>query len=260
MHLPSKAQVKFWTGLTSVKYRREEGLFLAEGVKIVKEALHSGWEIEALLVWDGRRDRHEELLEEVSARIECYSLPEKDWRRLSQDDTPEGLIAVVRARSIPAEDTTAERLAGRGPLLLLHRIGNPNNLGAILRSADWFGFETVLLSESSVDYTNPKTVRASMGSLFHLNIAADLDFSTLVPSLRGHLHLIGSHVREGSVPHPCRRPAALVLGSESHGLPEPLLALMNERWRIPGKGCAESLSLPQAAAIMMYECTKGTGY
>ncbi len=256
MHLPSKAQIKFWTGLTAVKYRREEGLFLAEGAKVVKEALGSDWEIEALLVWDDRRDRYEQLLGETCGRIECYSLPEKDWRRLSQDETPEGLIAVVRTKTIPAENVTAERLAERGPLLMLHRIGNPNNLGAILRSADWFGFETVLLSESSVEYTNPKTVRASMGSLFHLNIAADLDFSKLLPALREHLYLIGSHVREGNSPHACRRPAALVLGSESHGLPEPLLALMNERWRIPGRGHAESLSLPQAAAIMMYECVK----
>jgi len=256
MHLPSRAQVKFWTGLTAVKYRREEGLFLAEGAKVVREALRSDWEIESLLLWDERRDRHEELLGDACERIDCYALPEKDWRRLSQDETPEGLIAVVRTKVLSVADVTAEGLAGRGPLLMLHRIGNPCNLGAILRSADWFGFSTVLLSEASVEFTNPKTVRASMGSLFHLRMAADLDFPALLPALRAHFHLIGSHVREGSSPRACRRPAALVLGSESHGLPEPLLALMHERWRIPGRGRAESLSLPQAAAIMMYECTK----
>ena len=256
MRLPSKSDMKFWTGLASARYRREEGVFLAEGVKVVKEALGSGWEIEALLVEDIRRDRHEELLNAASRRIECYSVPEKDWRRFSQDETPEGLIAVVRMQTIPAERVATEISAGGRPILMLHRIGNPNNLGAILRSADWFGFETVLLSESSVDCTNPKTVRTSMGSLFHLRMAVDLDFAALIPALQGSFHLVGSHVREGTVPRACRRRTALVLGSESHGLPESLLCLMNERWRIPGGGRGESLSLPQAAAIMMYECVK----
>ena len=143
-----------------------------------------------------------------------------------------------------------------GPLLLLYRVNNPNNLGALLRTADWFGFRTVLISAGSCEATNPKVVRTSMGSLFHLTVAEEVDFETLLPALRGRFRLVGSDPEKGIPPHPCAPATALLLGSESHGLPQSLLALTDERWRIPGGG-AESLSLPQAAAIMMYECTRG---
>ncbi len=135
-------------------------------------------------------------------------------------------------------------------------MNNPNNLGALLRTADWFGFRTVLLSDGSCEATNPKVVRTSMGSLFHLTVVEDVDFEQLLPRLRGRFQVVGSEVREGISPHPCAAGTALLMGSESHGLPAELLALTDERWRIPGKGGVESLSLPQAAAIMMYECTR----
>lgn len=144
----------------------------------------------------------------------------------------------------------------QGPLLLLYRVNNPNNLGALLRTADWFGFRTVFLSAGSVEATNPKVVRTSMGSLFHLTVVEDVDFEQLLPRLRGRFQVVGSEVREGISPHPCAVGTALLMGSESHGLPAELLALTDEQWRIPGKGGADSLSLPQAAAVMMYECTR----
>ncbi len=135
-------------------------------------------------------------------------------------------------------------------------MNNPNNLGAVLRTADWFGFRTVLISAGSCEATNPKVVRTSMGSLFHLTLFEGVDFERLLPGLRGRFRIVGSDVREGVPPHPCAAGTALLMGSESHGLPAPLLALTDEKWRIPGGGGAESLSLPQAAAIMMYECTR----
>jgi len=96
-----------------------------------------------------------------------------------------------------------------------------------------------------------------MGSLFHLAIAAGIDFRALLPEVRRCCLLIGSDVRTGRPPrHPGRR-TALLLGSESHGLPEEYLEVVDERWHIPGAGEAESLSVPQAAAIMMYEIYGG---
>ena len=146
--------------------------------------------------------------------------------------------------------------AAPGPLLLLDRINNPNNLGALLRTALWFGFRTVLIGAGSADWTQPKVVRTSMGSLFHLNVTADLDFTAVLPELRKRFRIVGSDVRRGTPPHPCPRRTALLLGNESHGLPAVLLDRTDERWRIPGAGGAESLSLPQAAAILMYECVR----
>ena len=143
-----------------------------------------------------------------------------------------------------------------GPLLLLYEANNPNNLGAILRTAHWFGFRTVMISAGSVEASNPKVVRTSMGSLFHLALVEGVDLGRILPGLRARFHLVGSDARQGCSPRPCAAGTALLLGSESHGLPAELLEMTDERWRIPGGGGAESLSLPQAAAIMMYECTR----
>jgi len=237
------------------KHRRQAGLFLAEGGKVVGELIRSGWPAEALLVSRAGAEKCGELLEMAPPGIPIFRLTDREWAILSQDPSPEGLMAV--AAMSPLVDPIDRLSTDTGPLLLLHRVNNPNNLGALLRTAHWFGFRTVLVSEGSCDATNPKAVRASMGSLFHLTVMEKVDFAILLSSIRRRFRVVGSEVRKGVPPHPCRPETALLLGSESHGLPEELLRQTDERWSIPGGGGAESLSLPQAAAILMYECTRG---
>jgi RNA methyltransferase, TrmH family len=254
---PLKVQVKRWEKLTREKHRRREGLFLAEGGKVVEELLKSGRPLEALLVREDKAGRWEELLAGAPRGTGIFRLTAREWEALSQDGSPEGVMAVAVAVAPPSVDPSPLPDVP-GPLLLLHGVNNPNNLGAVLRTADWFGFRTVLTGAGSCEAANPKVVRTSMGSLFHLTLVEEVDFERLLPRLRGRFRVVGSEVREGSAPHPCTAGTALLLGSESHGLPASLLALTDERWRIPGGGEAESLSLPQAAAIMMYECTRRT--
>lgn len=250
---PAKSQLRGWEKLAMEKYRRREGLCLAEGVKVVGELLRSLWKTQALLISAEKSGRREEILAGLPSGIPIYRLTDSEWAPLSQDRSPEGVIAVA---AVPPPADFARRLEEGGPLLLLHQVNNPNNLGALLRTAHWFGFRTVLLSEGSCEATNPKVVRTSMGSLFHLAVMEHLDFDSMLSEIRGRFRVIGSEVREGVAPHPCGPATALLMGSESHGLPEALLAMTDERWRIPGSGEAESLSLPQAAAIMMYECVR----
>ncbi|MCE5265133.1 MAG: RNA methyltransferase [Deltaproteobacteria bacterium] len=253
---PSVAQLKGWRKLTQEKYRRQEGLFLAEGGKVVDELLRSGRPMAAVLISVDATGRQEELWARVPAGVPIYGLTNRQWAALSQDPAPEGVMAVAVVPE-PA-DLTLTLSTGTGPLLLLYQVNNPNNLGALLRTAHWFGFRTVLVSEGSCEATNPKVIRTSMGSCFHLTVIDGLDFGPLLAELRGRFRIVGSDVRSGVSPHPCAPATALLLGSESHGLPEGLLALTEERWRIPGAGAAESLSLPQAAAILMYECVRKT--
>ena len=251
---PSKSQLKQWKKLSMAKHRRREGLFLAEGGKVVAELLGSGRPVESLLVSEASASRWHVLLDGAPAAVPVYRLSAGEWDSLSQDPSPEGVMAVAAA--FPAVDPSVRLATGSGPLLLLHQVNNPNNLGALLRTAHWFGFRTVLLSEGSCEATNPKVVRTSMGSLFHLNVMENIDFDSILSEIRGRFRVVGSEVREGVAPHPCGPATALLMGSESHGLPASLLAQTDERWRIPGAGGAESLSLPQAAAIMMYEVVR----
>ena len=250
----SQTQLKRWARLNDSKARMEEGMLLAEGVKVVGELLSSDWKTEAILVLPEKIKYWERLLNKADSNIAIYSLTVSQWKKLSQDKEPEGIMAVVQIK--PEPDFTSCLSACPTNLLVLHEINNPTNMGALMRSAGWFGFTNIILSTKCADYTNPKVVRASMGRIFHLTIASDVDLITAIPQIKKTYYLIGSDVRNGLPPHPLPQKAALLLGSESHGLPEQLLNIADERWCIPGNAQADSLSLPQAATIMMYECAK----
>jgi len=250
----SQALLKKWAKLNDAKARLEEKLFLAEGVKVVEELLASDWQIKALLIMPEKIKSWEGLALPAAEDIPVYQLTRSQWQKMGQDREPEGIMAVACAKQAP--DFSSWLAETSGNILILHEINNPRNMGALARSARWFGFDGIILSANSADYTNPKAVRASMGSIFHLTIIPGIDLSTALPEIKKSFFLIGSHVREGKLPHAIQKKAALLLGNESHGLPETLLRITDEQWSIPGSGKADSLSLPQAAAIMMYECTK----
>jgi len=250
----SQAQLKRWARLDDNKYRQAEGIFLAEGVKVVDELLSSDWQTEAILVLPEKIKYWENLVKKADSNIPVYSITASQWKKLSQDKEPEGIMAIVQIKPIPTLSSVLSTSSGN--TLILYEINNPGNMGALMRSALWFGFTNIILSNNSADYTNPKTVRASMGSLFHLTIVSDVDLIAALPQIKKTHCLVGSDVREGLPPHPLPQKAALLLGSESHGLSEQLLKIADERWCIPGNAQADSLSLPQAATILMYECVK----
>lgn len=253
-HTPSQADIKKWARLADSSFRREKGMFMAEGVKVVEELLASGWTARAILVMPEKNKYWEKIVAKASPEIPLYALSRRQWQKISQDKEPEGIMALA---SLPAEPSLFSRIGtSPGNILILQKINNPANLGALLRSALWFGFRNIIMSSGSVDYTNPKTVRSSMGTLFHLNFFPDADLKKVLPEIKKFCYLIGSNVHNGRHPHPVPQKAALLLGSESHGLPDDLLAITDEQWNIPGSGAADSLSLPQAAAIMMYECAR----
>jgi RNA methyltransferase, TrmH family len=250
----SQAQLKRWARLNDAKARQEENLFLAEGVKVVEELLVSDWQIKELLVMPEKIKHWDKLKFPIDQNIPVYQLTRSQWEKIGQDREPEGIMAVVAMKAMP--DLFSWLAQASGNVLILHEINNPLNLGALARSARWFGFDKIILSDNSADYTNPKAVRTSMGSIFHLTIIPDIDLSAALPEIKKHFFVVGSNVREGKLPHPVQKKAALLLGNESHGLPEAIIQMADEKWSIPGCGKADSLSLPQAAAIMMYECVK----
>ncbi|MDD5167415.1 MAG: RNA methyltransferase [Syntrophales bacterium] len=246
---PSKTQLKYWSKLKMAKYRHQEGVFLAEGVKVVQELIRSPRKAETLMVMEDRNNRWESVVEGLPYPIDTYLLAETEWKGISQDKEPEGIMAAVTVQeTLKIEDMEGHLLLGCG-------ISNPNNLGALLRTAHWFGIRNVVISRDSVDIAHPKVVRSSMGSVFHLNIVEEADFATLIPKLKMSHLIVGTDAALGVPPHRTARRTALIMGNESHGLPPSIKSLADECWSIPGTGGAESLSLPQAAAIMIYELT-----
>jgi len=251
---PSKALLKHWSKLKMAKYRHQEATFLAEGVKVVRELFRSPWKASAIMVLEGRESRWQPILESLPDPVPIYLLTEGEWKSVTQDKEPEGIMAQVPICEPFLGYGSPENPVGH--LLLAYRINNPGNLGALLRTAHWFGIQTVLISRESVEATHPKVVRTAMGSLFHLHVREEIDFIPLIAGLKPSHVVVGTDISHGVSPHPVARDTALIMGNESHGLPADVKRLIDESWRIPGTGGAESLSLPQAAAILMYELTR----
>jgi len=240
------------------KDRTQARLFLAEGRPAVLEALRAApGAVLDLLVSAEAVDRHQDLLHEAArASVPLAVASERDLSALADTVTPQGLVAICRNVDVGLD----EALAGSPRLVVLcAQVRDPGNLGAVIRCADAFGADAVLVSSDSVDLYNPKTVRASTGSLFHLPISTGIDLATAASSARAAgMRILGADgagsatiddvARSGEL----ARPTVWVLGNEAWGLPKEHLALIDQLVALPMYGRAESLNLSTAAAVFLY--------
>lgn len=206
---------------------------------------------------DDRVDRHRELLATASdLGVRIAAAPTRAVNELADTVTPQGVVAVCQMVDI----ATAEALTGRPRLVVMcDQVRDPGNLGTVIRCADAFGADAVLVSRSSVELYNAKTVRATTGSLFHLPIAIDVDLAEAVSQARqAGLHVFGADaaasctVNELAQSGELTRPTAWVLGNEAWGLPAEHTSLFDRLVALPRYGQAESLNLSTAAAVFLY--------
>lgn len=250
----SKAQLKRYRALTRKRFRREQGRFLAEGLRLVEEALRSTWGVEALLVGRGAGEQALDHLRPLMAKkhdsVSTFLVEPSDWRDVCDTVHSQGVMAVVRGHQFEKQDA----LSGQSSLLVaLDGLSDPGNVGTIIRTADWFGADAVLLSKGCVELFNPKVVRSTMGSIFHLPVLEEVDLSSCLRSLRAEgLRTLAADTK-GNVSCDELAPArsVLVLGSEDKGLAPEVLAEVDETVRIPGRGSAESLNVAIAAGILL---------
>ncbi len=171
---------------------------------------------------------------------------------------PQGILAVVRTLDVPLEDVLA---TGPSLLVLLAAVRDPGNAGTVLRAADAMGADAVLLGQSSVDLYNPKVVRSTTGSLFHLPVVTGVPVADALTRLRAAG--IASYAADGAGPLPIGqadllRAHAWVLGNEAWGLPADLAGACDQVVSIPLRR-AESLNLAMAAAICLYASAAARG-
>ena len=232
------------------KDRDQTGRFLAEGPQAVREALAAGVVIE-LFGTGAALDRYADL---TALAPEVSPVTDEAIAALSETVQPQGLVAVCEQMDVPL----GEALAKRPRLVAVAaEIRDPGNAGTVLRTADAAGAGTVLFAGAAVDPYNGKCVRASAGSLFHvdvvrtpLGVVGDLRRSGLqVLATTGHgSDDLDSLVDDGVL----SAPTAWIFGSEAHGLPSPVLDAADRRVRVPIYGGAESLNLAAAAAVCLY--------
>ena len=252
------ARVRDARQLTVAKYRRARGMFLAEGPQAVREALSAGAAVE-VFVDEGWVDRRDEVTAaSLALGLALHVVDATAFAGLVSAQTPQGVVAVCRWA--PATLTEVASATGPCQIVLAHEMSDPGNAGALIRVADAAGATGVALSARSVDPTNPKCVRATAGSLFHLPVVEAGGTLEAVAQLRasGYRTLAADVTTDSTDLFTAERTGLLagriawVFGNEAHGLPGEVLAAVDHVIRIPILGRAESLNLATAAAVCLY--------
>lgn len=252
------SRIKEYCKLTSGKQaRKKAGKFTLEGTRLCKEALLSNVEVEYAFVTSSWCDAHSELLEQLEHKeIPVYEIAGQLEQKLSETSGPQGVYFVCRALT----PISPETLAGYKKILCLYDIQDPGNLGTMIRSADAFGFEAVVLSGCCCDLFSPKVLRSTMGSVFHLPYLMAEDMPSFEEAMAGMGLVSAAAVVEGADLEAgcCNLPEIhlLYIGNEGNGLPEDFSQLCRYRITLPMKGKAESLNAAMAAGILMWELTK----
>lgn len=254
---PRSARVAAARRLARRNFRGKERLFLAEGPQAVREAAAHPDTLVELFVTPEAAERHADILGEVrNAGARVHLADGEVIEDISTTVTPQGLVGVCRFIDTPFDDI----LAARPKLVaVLAHVRDPGNAGTVLRCADAAGADAVVLTDASVDLYNPKAVRASVGSLFHLPVAVGVPVERAVAGLRdaGVRVLAADGAGEDDLDDELDRgtmggPTAWVFGNEAWGLPEETRALADAVVRVPIHGKAESLNLATAAAVCLY--------
>jgi TrmH family RNA methyltransferase len=250
-------RVKAARRLAKRAFRRRDGRFLAEGPQAVREALALDGVLVELFATAEAENRHQDLvaLAEKSG-IPIFRVGAEVMAELAQTVTPQGLLAVCRFVDVALEPTLSP--APRLVTVLAH-VRDPGNAGTVLRTADAAGSDSVIFTDASVDPYNGKCVRASAGSIFHLPVVTGPRFDELIPALKaaGLTVVAADGAGESSLDTALDAgtldgPTAWVFGNEAWGLPEEILAAVDEVVRVPIYGGAESLNLATAAAVCLY--------
>lgn len=233
-------KVTAWKALKDRKGRRESGYFLVEGRKMVEEALASAFDVETVLVQEGM-----ELPDGLTMPV--YELPAHVLAAVCDTKTPQGIAAVVRMK---------EQSALGKHIVVLDGVQDPGNVGTIIRTADAAGLDGVLLSNQCADVFSPKVLRATMGSIFRMNLRTTDDLPGELTKLREKGYSILSSQLDGTPFYEREKVAerfALIIGNEGNGVSEQVQQTATHQVRLPMRGGAESLNAAIAAAIMMYE-------
>ena len=253
---PRSPRVRAVAKLTKRAARHDTGLFLLEGPQAAREALAYRPEtLVELFSTPAALERHPELRDAASdAGLDIQYASEAVLEAMADTVTPQGIVAVARQSPTALRDV----FAGSPRLIAIcEEVRDPGNLGTIIRAADAAGADAVVLTGRTVDPYNPKVVRSTTGSLFHLPVAVGAELTATVE--RAHaagMRVVAADVKgEDFLAHrgTLAEPTAWLFGNEARGLEDDALELADRVLRLPIFGKAESLNLATAASVCLYE-------
>ncbi|MFW0717329.1 TrmH family RNA methyltransferase [Pedobacter sp. N23S346] len=243
----SKSQISFIKSLHQKKFRKESGLFMVEGIKSIKEFITSNYQIDTIYYVSEQY----QFLPKLPANITLFEVNNAELGKISTLQTPQGFLALVK---MPETKSVAKNELKNKFTLVLDGVQDPGNMGTIIRTADWFGFENIICSLDAVEVYNPKTVQATMGSLARVNIfyqdlpafLIDIDIPIFGALLDGQSIYKTHWGNEGLV----------ILGNEGKGISAEVIEKINQPVTIPRVGKAESLNVAISAAIFCTEIVR----
>lgn len=235
----SKNQIKLITSLQQKKYRKQEQLFFAEGVKVVQELLHSNFELQDLFT------TKQDFLTVPKNKV--HAISEAELKKISALTTPNTCLAVFKIPKV-------KEMVEKGLIVALDDVRDPGNLGTIIRLCDWFGIETLFCSEESVDIYNPKVVQATMGSISRVNVVYG-NLETFLSQTKLPIFgtfMDGKNIYQEELP----KEGIIIMGNEANGISTSVEKLVSDRIAIPRFGnlqVTESLNVATATAIILSE-------
>lgn len=248
----SKNEIKYYSSLLLKKFRGQENKFIAEGSKVIDEGICSGKKPEIIITTVPYYESNRKYFESLQDfRIETVKSTE--FNKLTDTKNPQEIIAVF---PYSINKFNIKKVNGNISVYL-DNITDPGNAGTIIRNCDWFGITEIFMSEESVDIYNPKVIRASMGSIFHLKIFDDSGVDDLIKLKINGYKIICSDL-QGEDIFNFDRPekSVLVFSNEAHGPGERILQTADHIISIKKKGKAESLNVASASSIILALMTK----
>ncbi|MEZ2221242.1 TrmH family RNA methyltransferase [Rhizobium sp. RCC_161_2] len=251
--------IKDIKALTNKKSREESGAFLAEGLKLVIDALELGWTIRTLVY--AKAAKGKPLVEQVAAKTVAagglvLEVSEKVIASITRRDNPQMVVGIFDQRWRPLRDVRPK--AGE-TWVALDRVRDPGNLGTIIRTADAAGASGVILVGETTDPFSLETVRATMGSVFAVPVVKATPEEFLTWKKTAGVSVVATHLA-GAVDYRTidykKKPVVLLMGNEQSGLPDALAKEADALARIPQAGRADSLNLAVATAVMLFEARR----
>lgn len=245
--------VKRLNGLKIKKNRDKEGVFVAEGLRFISEVPRD-WPVEAYAVNDSFANENDLSVYENKAEVLC--LPDALFASVCDTENPQGILAVCKKLDWDEKKVFAKE---KPFLILAEELNDPGNLGTVIRTADACGADAVFLSKGSVDLYNPKVLRSTMGSLFHVPVFQNVDLNVISDKLKKNtISLYAAHLKGDTYPYALdlADSCAFIIGNEARGLSDDAAALCDQWVKIPMPGQAESLNASIAAGVLMYEVVR----
>lgn len=245
------AKLREVASLSTKNARHESGRFLAEGAQALRELIKYPDSVEEVFVTEELYLRFADELDALTVPVTEVS--ESEMAKLADAKTPQGVIAVCRQFEF-----SLEAILENKPklLVLLENVSDPGNAGAIIRVADASGADAVIFGKNSVDIYNPKLIRSTAGSIFHIPVLAGIDLERSMSAIKGTglkvLAADASGTDVGELTDVLTSNHAWVFGNEAHGLSEEIIRHADELVSIPIFGAAESLNLATAASVLVY--------